>query len=65
MRKIFVSIFVLVVSVACLFAQNFWGQSGEKILLKAEAILIGSFTDESAGDVLKNLNNGTVFSFGK
>ena len=32
---------------------------------KAEAILIGNFTDKSAGDVLKNLNNGTTFSFGK
>lgn len=145
MKKILVSIFVLAVSVACLFAQNLGVQSGGKISMKAgdrtfeiqlesnsvakefvnfvsgkelkmqkyggfefyvyqnldagkeqktskyesgkiyynttynaisfayvdhdlgkaEAVLIGNFADELAGDVLKNLNNGTSFSFGR
>lgn len=143
MKRNFVSIFVLAVSVACLFAQNLGAQSGEKISMKvgsrifeiqlennpvakefvkfasdkdlkmqkyggfefyvyqrlnagneqktskyekgkiyynttynaisfayadhdlgkAEAVLIGSFTDTSAGDYLKTLNSDIIFSF--
>lgn len=145
MKKISVSIFVLAVSVACLFAQNLGAQFGEKISMKAgsrtfeiqlennqvakefvsfafgkdlkmqkyggfefyvyqrlnagneqkiskyekgkiyynttynaisfayadhdlgkaEAVLIGSFTDTSAGDYLKTLNSDIIFSFSR
>lgn len=145
MKKILVSIFVLIVSAACLLAQNLGAQSGEKNSMKvgsrtfeiqlknnqvakefvsfafgkdlkmqkyggfefyvyqslnagneqkiskyekgkiyynttynaisfayadhdlgkAEAVLIGSFTDTSAGDYLKTLNSDIIFSFSR
>lgn len=145
MKKILVSVFVLIVSAACLLAQNLGAQPGEKISMKvgsrtfeiqlennqvakefvkfasdkdlkmqkyggfefyvyqrlnagneqktskyekgkiyynttynaisfayadhdlgkAEAVLIGSFTDTSAGDYLKTLNSDIIFSFSR
>lgn len=60
MKKSILVLTVIMAAVNLLFAQDLGVQSGKKISMKT-----GSFTDKSAGDVLKNLNNGTAFSFGK